>query len=87
MNTTRHTFHMSEAQAELVHRVVDSHTQALKNWIVSAVESDQPGRAKNLVAELRQYQALYAAFNMRSKRETAEYSGRAMETEHRVDLP
>ena len=74
-------FTMSEKQARNVHSVVNSHCQALKNWIVTAVENDQHDRAKELTRELRQYQALYAAFNMTAKHEIAQHSGKTLQTE------
>lgn len=76
------TFTMSEAQARNVHAVVHSQCQALKNWIVTAVENDQPERAKEYARELRQYQALYAAFNMTAKHEIAK--GRNLPVEQNI---
>lgn len=79
-----HKFEMTFDQAVLVHKIIDERTQALKNWIASAIECDQPGRAKTLVAELREYEKLYAAFNLRAKQETSQYTGKPMKTEHFV---
>lgn len=78
------TFTMSEAQARNVHAVVHSQCQALKNWIVTAVENDQPERAKEYTRELRQYQALYAAFNMTAKHEISQHSGKPLQTNIQV---
>lgn len=82
--TTLHTFTMSEGKARLVHQVVDSHMQALKNWMASAVEAGDLERAQKLIAELREYEALYAAFNMTAKLEIAEHTGKPVATMHRV---
>lgn len=65
------TFNMSEAQARNVHKVISSHCQALKNWTASAVEDGKLEYAQKLVKELREYQALFAAFNMDAKHEIA----------------
>lgn len=82
-----HTFKMSFDQAVLIHQVVDSHTQTLKNWIASAVESGDIERANHLVAELREYQTLFAAFNLKSRQETSRQLNRPMPTEHFVKTP
>jgi hypothetical protein len=79
-----HVFKMNEDRAMLVHRVIADHTQAMKNWIASAVEHDDFERAKALAAELREYQALFAAFNMEGKHSVAEASGAPVQTIHSV---
>lgn len=84
MTTEAHTFTMTERQAELVHSVIASHTQALKNWTASAVERRDMGRAVELVKELREYEALFAAFNMQAKRDIAEGRGVPIEQNHIV---
>lgn len=76
------TFTMSEAQARNLHKVVDSHCQSLKNWIASRVEDGDLERAQELTRELRQYQALYAAFNMDAKHEIAK--GRNLPVEQNI---
>jgi len=78
-------FTMSEEQARNVHKVVDSHSQALKNWIASAVESEDYERAHRMVDELRQYQALYAAFNLTARFEIAEATGKPVERIRHVE--
>ena len=84
MNATLHSFRMTEAKAALVHKLVDEHCQALKNWIASAVEQGELVRAGNLVRELREYQELYAAFNMPAKHEIARHSDKPLVYEHFV---
>lgn len=80
----KHTFMMTERKAELVHKVVGSHMQALKNWACGAVESGDIEYAQKLVAELREYESLYAAFNMTAKREIAGYTEKAIVIAHDV---
>jgi hypothetical protein len=77
-----HTFKLTFDQAVLVPQVVDSHMQALKNWTASAVENGNLERAQRLVKELREYERLYAAFNVKSKQETARHLGKPMSVEH-----
>ena len=77
-----HTFKMTEAQAELLFKVVKDQTSALKNWACSATESGKIEYAQELIKELREYEALYALFNMPAKRDIAKHTGKAMETEH-----
>lgn len=69
-------FTMSEDQARNVHKVVDGQCQALKNWIVSAVESEDYERAHSLTEELRAFQALFAAFNVDAKVTIAQSTGK-----------
>ena len=61
-----HTFNLTISQHQLsnVHKVVDSHIKALKNWIASRVESGDLEGAQKLTAELREYEALFAASNV-----------------------
>lgn len=82
--TTMHTFTMTEAKAELVHKLANSHMGALKNWIASAVEDGKLEYAQKLVAELREHEALFAAFNMAAKHTIAECTGNPLETAHTV---
>jgi hypothetical protein len=74
------TFDMSENQANMIFKQVSSHIAALKNWTASAVERGDFVRAQSLVAECREYERLYAAFNIEAKREYAEHSGKKLET-------
>lgn len=77
----RFVYNMSERQAQLIHAQVASHMQALQNWTVSAVERGEWDRAKGLVEEYREYERLYAAFNVDAKRQTADYTGKPLETD------
>lgn len=79
-----HTFQMTEAKAVLVHNVVSSHMAALKNWTASKVERGDLDGAQKLVAELREYEALFAAFNMPAKHDIANATGKPLETAHTV---
>lgn len=76
------TFHytMSEADAQNIHVVVRSHCEALKNHIASNVESGNNDRALKLVKELRDYQRLFAAFNIEAKKEIAQATGNDIKT-------
>lgn len=83
--STVHTFTMTEERAELIHQLANSHCQALKNWIVSAIEqgSDESlGRARDMVAELRDHEAIFAGFNMEAKREVAKLKKEPIITAH-----
>lgn len=73
------TFTMSDDQARNVHKVVSSYCESLKNWMASAVESEDYERSHRYVDELRQYQALYAAFNITAKYEIAEATSKEVE--------
>jgi hypothetical protein len=73
------TFVMPDKQANNVHKVVASHIAALKNYIASAAEDGKLERAKRYVAELREYEALFAAFNVTAKYEIAEFSKKPVE--------
>lgn len=77
-------FTMSDQQACNVHKVVASHISALKNWIASRVESGDTDGAKKLVGELREYEALFAAFNVSAKYDVAEWTGKPVERVHTV---
>lgn len=79
------TFKMSEKQARNVHEMAKGHCGSLKNWIVSAVESGDLPRAKTLAAELREFQALFAAFNIDAKHDIAKYTGKPIVTEITVE--
>lgn len=72
-------FIMSDKQATNVHKLVASHIAALKNYIASAVEDGKLERAKRHVAELREYEALFAAFNITAKYEIAEFTSKPIE--------
>lgn len=75
------TFTMSETQARNIHNMARSHTQALKNWMATAVEAGNLDRAQELCRELRQHEEIFAAFNMQAKHEIAEHTGKPVQTE------
>lgn len=81
---TDHTFTMTEAKAELVHAVVSDRCQSIKNWMAGAVESGDLEYAQRLVKQLRDYETLFAAFNMPAKHQIADGSKKPLETNHRV---
>ena len=81
---TNHTFTMSEEQAERVHKLVRDQIASLHNWTASAIEQGKMDRAKELVEEIRSHQALFAAFNMTSKREVSDFTGEPIRTHHQV---
>ena len=60
---SKYTFTVEETA--LLHSVISDHTQALKNWIISALERDDVVHAKELVKELRKFQELYAKTNVK----------------------
>lgn len=78
----QHTFTMNEHKATLVFNVVKSHIAALKNWTASAVETGDIEKAQGLVNDLREYEKLFAAFNIHAKHEIAEYTGKPVKTDH-----
>lgn len=82
---TQHTFTMSETQARRVHDLASSHIQALKNWTASAVESGNLAKAQELVADMRAFQAIFAAFNITAKHDVAEATGKPLVTSHNVE--
>jgi hypothetical protein len=61
-------YELTEAQAALVHQVVASHCQALKNWTASRVEHGKFDDAQELVKELRKYEQLFALTNVEAHR-------------------
>lgn len=77
-----HTFTLtiSERQLNNVHKLVDSHMKALKNWIARYVESGKLEEAQKLVDELREYEALFAASNTKAKLDIAKFSNKPVET-------
>lgn len=81
-----HTFTMTEAQARLIHDMAREQCEALKNWIVSAVEQGELQRAQLLSRQLRDHQVIFAGFNMTAIKERAERNGHAPETVHAVRL-
>lgn len=81
---TQFTFHMSEEQAQRVHDLASSHLFALKNWIASAVECGKDDRAREMVGELRAYEAIFAGFNVKSARDIAEHTGKPLEVTRTV---
>jgi hypothetical protein len=54
---------INKRESELLFQQVASHCQALKNWLATAVESEEFERATRLVIELREYQSLYSKLN------------------------
>lgn len=78
---TNFTLSMPEPQARNLHRVVASHMQALKNWAASRVESGDLAGAQALVAELREFEELYAATNIDAKYIIATATGKPVLTE------
>jgi hypothetical protein len=72
-------FSMSRAQAERIHQMAKSHIYALKNYMQTAVERDDLPKAKEYAAEIRAYQAIFAAFNMEAKIDIAEMRGKTVE--------
>lgn len=53
---------MTRSQNKMVRAMLDSTMSAYKNWIASAVESGDVHRAKQLVQELRDHEALCHIF-------------------------
>lgn len=64
-----HTITLDTNQARAVHAQLSEHCAALKNWIASAVETDDIERAKGLVKELRFAQTIACKFNTAEIRE------------------
>lgn len=58
------TYQLTEREAALAFAQVASHTQALKNWMAAAVERGDFDKARELVIELREHEALYAKLNV-----------------------
>jgi|KBSSwiStaDraftv2_1062776.scaffolds.fasta_scaffold3057117_1 hypothetical protein len=54
---------LNNSEAAMLFGQVKSHCSALKNWIATAVENDDIGRARELIKELREYQSLYSKLN------------------------
>lgn len=61
-------YELTEQQAELAFNTVRDHCHAIKNWIASAVENNDPDRAKDLVKQLREYEGLYKTLNVSAHR-------------------
>lgn len=80
--TEVHNFKLTVAEAEIIHDLVKDRIAAQHNWIATAVENGNTDKATAMVKELRDYQMLFATFNMKSKRDTAEFTGKPMPTEH-----
>lgn len=68
-------YELSEAEAELAFTQIASHCEALKNWIVTAVESDDFERAKRLVSDYRKHQDLFRKLNVTAHREIDKIRG------------
>lgn len=54
--------HITKDQNKKVRSLLESHCAALKNWMASAVESDDLPRAKGLLADLRAHEKMYHIF-------------------------
>ena len=54
---------LSKSETQMLFNQVSDHCKALKNWIATAVESEEYDRARVLVTELREYQSLYSKLN------------------------
>jgi hypothetical protein len=61
-------YELTEQEAQMAFNQVQSHVAALKNWIASAVESNDHSYAKSLTIELRQYERLFAKLNVEAHR-------------------
>lgn len=79
---TLHTFEMTEAQAKLVFGLVSAEIGAIKNWMSNAIERGEVDRASKLVGDLRQYEALFAQFNIDVKHAIADAAGVELVTLH-----
>lgn len=62
INQTEITCPLSREQNKLVRRMLDNEMASYKNWIVGAVEAGDFDRAKTLVKELREHQAMCHLF-------------------------
>ena len=62
------TYTLTETEAQMAFRQVKSHIAALHNWTATAVESGKFDYAATLVAELRDYQVLFAKLNVEAHR-------------------
>ena len=80
------TYTIPEQQVRNIHKVVESRCYALKNWIASKVEAGDLTGAQELVSELREFQALFAATNLSSRYEITEVTGRPIVREITVEL-
>jgi hypothetical protein len=61
-------YELTEEEAAMAFRQVASHCETLKNWIVSAVEHNDDDRARQMAADLRNYQRLFAKLNVDAHR-------------------
>jgi len=75
---------MTEKYAELIHETISDRISTYKNWIASAVEDQDFDRAQKLTKTLREYQAIYAAFNMQAKNDYARSYVKPIRTNHVV---
>lgn len=74
------SFKMSEAQAVNIHKLADMECRNLKNHIAFYVEQGNFDKAKELVEQLRQHQALFAVFNRDAAHEIAAATDKPVET-------
>jgi hypothetical protein len=58
------SYELTQREAELAFAQIASHSQALKNWMASAVERGDFDKARELVIQLREHEALYAKLNV-----------------------
>jgi len=61
---TERKYKLTTEEARKVHRLVNSHCNALHNWIASAIERGDIGSARDMVEELREFEKLYAKTNV-----------------------
>lgn len=57
-------YELNETHAKMCFDLVKDHCHAIKNWLASAVEHDQPERAQALVKQLRDYEELFKTLNV-----------------------
>lgn len=79
-----HTFTMTEHQARNIHQLASSHISAIKNWTLTRVEAGDLAGAQDLARQAREFQEIFAAFNMNAKHEIAAATGKELETAHTV---
>ena len=72
-------FKMSEAQAVNIHKMAETHCATLKNHIAMYVEQGKLEEAQKLCRELREHQAIFAAFNREASHAIAAHTGKPVE--------
>lgn len=78
-------FQMSEAQAVNIHKMADTHCKTLKNHIAMYVEKGDLAQAQKLCAELREHQAIFAAFNREASHQIAAWSNKPVDNTRIVE--